>query len=179
MLMRRTFKYILLSFLMACCGCDKDKGSVTETPDQGLDFNLVTIDNVSEAAADGFRTIELRFSDREGNSLEMKAGSGYKHLEAGWYDITSEADAKLKAEINLNMEGRDVTVNGGSVFVRKKDYEYLIRFVIETDGEAISAIADAKKLYFESEEYASISSGSEGCYLKDQTIRSEILNSVP
>lgn len=108
----------------------------------------------------------------------MKAGSGYKHLEAGWYDITSEADARLKAEINLNMEGRDVTVKGGSVFVRKKDYEYLIRFVIETDGEAISAIADAKKLYFESEEYASISSGSEGCYLKDQTIRSEILNSV-
>lgn len=175
--MKRTVRAVLSSFLLVFLACGKDYGT-EEVQNPVLDFNFVTITDVSESAKDGFRTICLIFSDRKGNSLEMKAGSCYSHLEAGWYDITSEADARMKAEVLIDMNGSRMKANGGSVYVRKKDYEYLIRFEVETDNGVLKAIADGKKLYFDIEDYPSISSGSEGNYLKDLTIRSEILNSV-
>lgn len=96
-------KAILKTMLLACLliGCGEDSNIAEESQAQALDFNLVTIEDVSEPSVEGIRTITLNFSDRDGNTLRMKAGSGYKHLEAGWYDITSEANGRLKAEIVL------------------------------------------------------------------------------
>lgn len=175
--MKRISLFIFLSSLLAFSGCREDIDD-TEVIPSALDFNLVTIDNVSEPGEDGFRTITLTLSDKTGSSLKMTAGSCYKHLEAGWYSIVTNADERLEAQTELIVNGSEVNVDSGSILVRKKDYEYLIRFEMETDKGRITALADGKKLYFESEKYSSFSTGANGIFLKDQIIRSEILNST-
>lgn len=155
--------------------CGEDNKSPENNLPTGLDFNLVTIDNVSEPATDGLRFIDLTFSDKSGNSMKVKAGSGYKHLEAGWYTIVSNADERMEAQIELHIGDKTVEVNGGSAFMRKKDYEYIITFEMETAEGKIKGLADGKKLYFESETYSSLSTGANGNFLKDQKIKSDIL----
>lgn len=174
--MNKGIAILLSSLLLAGCGED-DKQEHAASP-SGLDFNLVVIDNVSEPDPDGLRMIGLTFSDKNGNSMKVKAGSGFRHLEAGWYDIVAEADERMEVQIELSVNGSDIQVNGGTFFVSKKNYEYHLEFELETSDGSIDAVADGKKLYFENETYSSLSTGANSNFLKDQTIRSEIMNTT-
>ena len=102
--MKRISLFIFLSSLLAFSGCREDIDD-TEVIPSALDFNLVTIDNVSEPGEDGFRTITLTLSDKTGSSLKMTAGSCYKHLEAGWYSIVTNADERLEAQTDDDSVG--------------------------------------------------------------------------
>lgn len=176
--MNKGIHTVLLSSLLLLSGCGEDNVIQDSPGPKGLDFNLVLIDNVSEPEAGGLRMIDLTFSDKNGNSMKMRAGSGYRHLEAGWYTVTADADDRLEAEISLSLGDESVEVSGGSVFVRKNNYEYTISLELETAEGKINAMADRKRLYFDSEVYSSLSTGSDGNFLKDQQIRSEIMNTV-
>ncbi len=167
----------MLSSLLIFTGCGED------SPENGIqelspDFNLAVIDNVSEKETDGLRTISLTFSDREGNILKMDAKSAFRHLEAGYYEITESAVERLEAEVSLTAEGEEIGIRGGSVQVRKSNYEYDIRWNLETDSGDMICTANDKKLYFETDEYKHLSSGGNGTLLRDLTVRSEHLNSI-
>lgn len=167
-----------MSFLLVLTACGKDNGTSVEPQITTLDFNLVTISEVSEPSADRLRTITLDFSDKNGNSLRMRTKSGFKHLEAGWYDIVSEISERQDAEITLSIGGSTVQVSGGTVSVTKKDYEYDIKFSLAANDGKVTCLADRKKLYFDSEEYSSLSGGANGNFRKDLSFKSEILNSM-
>lgn len=122
-------------------------------------------------------TITLLFTDKVGNSLKMTSVSAFKHLEAGWYDITSKATKRLDAVLEMKSGESEVKITGGSIYVSQKNYEYRFVFDLMSDKGQITATAMNKKLYFESEKYSSLSKGADGYFLKDQKIRSEILNS--
>ena len=101
--------------------CGEDKKLPEDPSTTGLDFNLVTILNVTDKAEDGSRIISLSFKDKSDNIMTMSAKSWHSHLEAGWYEIGSET-GKFKAIIpTLGVDGESVKVTGGSMFVRKKD----------------------------------------------------------
>ena len=77
---------ILLSSLLFFWACGDDNNSPQDQLPTGFDFNLATIENVSEPTAEGLRTIALNFKDKEGNSLKLTATSWYCHLETGKYE---------------------------------------------------------------------------------------------
>lgn len=168
---------ILLSSLLLVWACGEDNTVPEQNTPGGLDFNLAVIESVSEPSEDGMRTIIISFKDKSENSMKLTAASWHSYLEAGWYEIQAEADGKMKASIELSVKGAPVKVYSGSVFVRKKDYDYLMRFEMDTEDGRITALADGKKLYFESDEYSSLSTGANGNFLKDQTVSSSIMNS--
>lgn len=176
--MSRIFRLLILFSPLLFSGCGEAVSPDESAVPLSLDFNLVVIDNVSEPSETGMRTIELNFSDKNGNALTMNAISGYRHLEAGWYDVVSEAYGRQDAEIILSIDGNPVQVSGGTVSVTKKDYEYDIKFTLATENGKVTALADRKKIYFENEQYSSLSSGADGNFRKDLTFKSEILNSV-
>lgn len=99
----------------------------------GFDFNLVTIENVSEPTEEGQRTIVLNFKDKEGNALKLTALSWYCHLETGKYEIAPEPDSKHKASVELSLGNEKLNVKGGSIAVSKWNYEYDFKFTIETE----------------------------------------------
>ena len=165
-----------MSSLMLLNACGEDKKLPEDPSTTGLDFNLVTILNVTDKAEDGSRIISLSFKDKSDNIMTMSAKSWHSHLEAGWYEIGSET-GKFKAIIpTLGVDGESVKVTGGSMFVRKKDYDYILSFNLETEKGEIFALADGKKLYFETDKYSSLSTGANGNFLKDQLIKSDIMN---
>ena len=64
--------------------------------------------------------------------------------------------------------------------MRKKDYDYILSFNLETEKGEIFAIADGKKLYFETDKYSSLSTGANGNFLKDQLIKNnDTINWIP
>lgn len=167
---------ILLSSLLLFSACGEDNIVPDNIPENNFDYNLVIIENVSDAGANGNRTITLSISDKSGNTLNLNAVSGFKYLEAGRYEIVADADQRHEAEIQFGSGAVDVI--GGSITVTKKNYEYFFRFDMETSIGKCLGIADGKKLYFEEYKYSSIATGANGNFLKDQQIRSEILNTT-
>ena len=156
--------------------CGGDTSTPQDQTPTGLDFNLVTIENVSEPTEDGLRTIVLTFKDKGGNSLKLTAMSWYCHLETGRYEIAPEPDAKHKASVELSFGDEKVNVTGGTIAVSKWDYEYDITFKLETEKGNLIALADNKKLYFETQKYSSLKTGANEIYQKDLTVRSELMN---
>ena len=71
---------ILLSSLLLMWACGEDNNTPEDQIPTGFDFNLVTIENVSEPTEEGLRTIVLNFKDKEGNALKLTALSLYCHL---------------------------------------------------------------------------------------------------
>ena len=140
---------ILLSSLLLLWACGGDNNTPQDQLPTGFDFNLVTIENVSEPDAEGLSTIVLNFKDKQGNTLKLTALSWYCHLETGRYEIAP---------------------------VSKWNYEYDIQFTLETEKGNYSALADNKKLYFETPKYSSLSKGANEIYQKDLTVRSELMN---
>ena len=167
---------IILSSLLLICACGEDNKTPLNQLPTGFDFNMVTIENVSEPSDDGLRTIVLNFKDREGNALKLTAMSWYCHLETGRYEIASEPDAKHKASAELSLGEEKVTVTGGTIAVSNWNYEYDIGFNLETEKGHFVGIADNKKLYFETQKYSSLSKGANEIYQKDLTVRSEVMN---
>ena len=159
-------------------GCQK-AGAPDDKPEGSkelvFDYNMVKIESVSAPDGNLLRSITVLFSDKEGNSLRMTAGSTFKSLEAGWYKITSKVDRRLDAVLEMTAGETPVKITGGTVIVSKKNYEYRFLFNLESDKDKITASAKNKMLYFESETYSSLSKGAEGNFLKDQKFRSEIL----
>ncbi len=168
---------LMLSSLLAFSGCGEDS-PVNEVSDLNPDFNLAVIENVSEPAADGLRTISITFTDKEGNELKMSAGSAFRHLEAGYYEITASVDERLEASVSLTSNGRAIAVEGGSVYVRKSNYEYDMKWELKTAEGDIICTTNGKKLYFETDEFRKLTAGGTGIILRDQTIKSENLNSI-
>ncbi len=168
---------VLLSSLLAFSGCREDSPA-NGVQDLNPDFNLAVIDNVTEPSSNGIRNISLTFSDKEGNILKMNAGSAFKHLEAGYYEITGTADDRLEAVISLTSGGKEIMIEGGSIYVRKRNYEYDFLWNLSTSQGDIKCLANGKKLYFETDEYKKLTSGGTGTILSDQTIKSEHLNQV-
>lgn len=167
---------ILLSSLLLLPACGEGNADSEVNVPENIDYNLVLIDNVSEPSENGTRTITLDFSDKSGNTLKLNAVSGFKHLEAGRYEIVADADERFEAKVETGPTAS--AISGGTMTVIKKNFEYDFRFDLETSSGPIICIADGKKLYFEEHKYSSISTGANGNYLKDQTIRSEILNTT-
>ena len=165
-----------MSSLLLICACGEDNKTPLNQLPTGFDFNMVTIENVSEPSDDGLRTIVLNFKDREGNALKLTAMSWYCHLETGRYEIASEPDAKHKASAELSLGEEKVTVTGGTIAVSNWNYEYDIGFNLETEKGHFAGIADNKKLYFETQKYSSLSKGANEIYQKDLTVRSEVMN---
>ncbi len=165
-----------MSSLLLICACGEDNKTPLNQLPTGFDFNMVTIENVSEPSDDGLRTIVLNFKDKEGNALKLTAMSWYCHLETGRYEIASEPDAKHKASAELSLGEEKVTVTGGTIAVSKWNYEYDIVFNLETEKGHFAGIADNKKLYFETQKYSSLSKGANEIYQKDLTVRSEVMN---
>ena len=166
---------ILMSSLLLFTACGEDIDNPAGQTPTGMDFNLVTIDNITEPAADGERTITLSFSDKSDNILVLNTKSWHPHVEAGWYEISSET-GKFKATIDISIADQKVNATGGYVFVSKNNYDYEFRFNIETGEGTIAGLADNKKLYFETEKYSSISTGAEGNFLCDQVVKSDIMS---
>ena len=167
---------ILLSSLLLLWACGGDNGTPQDQLPTGLDFNLVTIVNVSEPADDGLRTIVLDFKDKTGNTLKLTAMSWYCHLETGRYEIAPEPDAKHKASVEVSLGDEKINVTGGTMAVSKWNYEYDITFNLETEKGNLVALADNKKLYFETQNYSSLKTGANEIYQKDLTVRSELMN---
>ena len=167
---------ILLSSLLLLWACGGDNGTPQDQLPTGLDFNLVTIVNVSEPADDGLRTIVLDFKDKTGNTLKLTAMSWYCHLETGRYEIAPEPDGKHKAAVEVSLGDEKINVTGGTMAVSKWNYEYDITFNLETEKGNLVALADNKKLYFETQNYSSLKTGANEIYQKDITVRSELMN---
>ena len=167
---------ILLSSLLLLCACGGDNITPEDQIPTGFDFNLVTIENVSEPTEEGQRTIVLNFKDKEGNALKLTALSWYCHLETGKYEIAPEPDSKHKASVELSLGNEKLNVKGGSIAVSKWNYEYDIKFTIETDKGKFTGIADNKKLYFETQQYSSLKTGANEIYQKDLTVKSDLMN---
>ena len=74
-----------MSSLLLVWACGEDNNTLQPQLPTGFDFNLVTIENVSEPTSEGLRTIILNFKDKEGNALKLTAMSWYCHLETGRY----------------------------------------------------------------------------------------------
>ena len=64
---------ILLSSLLLLWACGGDNITPEDQIPTGFDFNLVTIENVSEPTEEGLRTIVLNFKDKEDNALKLTA----------------------------------------------------------------------------------------------------------
>lgn len=173
--MLRKISLILSSLLLLACGEDN---IVPDDTSLSIDFNLVTFDNVSEPSDNGIRTISLNFSDKSGNTINMTAGSAFRHLEAGTYKVVSYPADRLEASVLLTGNGKIHTVESGTITVTKKNYDYNFRFDLQIQGGEAVAQANGKKLYFDTDTYSSLSTGANEIYLKDQTIRSEILNTT-
>ena len=167
---------IILSSLLLISACGGDNSDPQEHVPTGFDFNLVTIDNVSEQTEEGLRTIVLRFSDKEGNELKLTAMSWYCHLETGRYEIAPEPDARHRAAVELLVGDDKLDVIGGTMTVSKRNYEYDIEFNLETEKGNFAGLADNKKLYFETQKYSSFSKGANEIYQRDLTVRSDIMN---
>ena len=167
---------ILLSSLLLVWACGEDNNTPEDQIPTGFDFNLATIDNVSDPTVEGLRTIVMNFQDKEGNALKLTAMSWYCHLETGKYEIAPEPDAKHKAAVELSVGDEKVNVTGGTIKVSKWNYEYDIVFNLETEKGQFTAIADNKKIYFETQKYSSLSKGANEIYQKDLTVRSELMN---
>ena len=167
---------IILSSLLLLWACGEDNHTPQEQLPTGFDFNLVTIENVSEATEDGLRTMVLTFKDKTGNALKLTAMSWYCHLETGRYEIAPEPDAKHKAVVELSIGDEKVNVTGGTIAVSKWNYEYDIVFNLQTEKGNFTGLADNKKLYFETQKYSSLSTGANEIYQKDLTVRSDIMN---
>ena len=165
-----------MSSLLLLWACGGDNGTPQDQLPTGLDFNLVTIVNVSEPADDGLRTIVLDFKDKTGNTLKLTAMSWYCHLETGRYEIAPEPDAKHKASVEVSLGDEKINVTGGTMAVSKWNYEYDITFNLETEKGTLIAVADNKKLYFETQKYSSLKTGANEIYQKDLTVRSELMN---
>lgn len=165
---------IVLSSLLLLSACGGDNITPENTA-KSYDYNLVQINNVSEATDGGTRTIILDFSDKSDNTLKLSAVSAFKHLEAGLYKIVDNPDERMEAAVEWNSSE---TITGGTLLVTKKNYEYRFRFDLETANGKALCIADKKKLYFEEDKYSSLSTGANEIYKKDQSIRSEILNTT-
>lgn len=168
---------IMLSSLAFLAGCGEDS-PVNEQENLVFYFNKVLIEEVGDASADGLRTITMSFEDKSGNKMMMYAGSCYKSLETGWYNITSEVGKRLDAKLELTSGDKTLNITGGKLRIWKKNYEYSMQFDLTLEnGTAVASIKN-KNLYFESEKYSSYSEGGDGFFLKDQTISSEVLNAV-
>ena len=172
---------ILLSSLLLLWACGGDNNTPQDQLPTGLDFNLVTILEEAEPEEDGWRRISLSFKDKSDNLLMLSAPSWHTYLETGWYEIIEEeitpAVGKLKANVALlEVAGEVIKVTGGTISVSKSNYEYDIKFTLETEKGSISGLADNKKLYFETQKYSSLSKGANEIYQKDLTVRSDLMN---
>ena len=168
---------IVLSSLLLLSACGEGNISPEDTAKNptGYDYNLAQINNVSEEAANGTRTITLDFSDKSGNKLTLTAVSGFKHLEAGRYQIVSDADERFEAAVEWNSSD---AIKGGSITVIKKNYEYTFLFYVETPEGKVRCLADRKKLYFDEYKYSSLNTSANNSFNKDLTIKSEILQTT-
>lgn len=166
----------MLSSLLLFCACGEDNTTPQEQLPTGFDFNMVSIENVSEPAEDGLRTIVLNFKDKQGNALKLTAMSWYSHLETGRYEIASQPDERHKASAELSLGEEKVNVTGGTIAVSKWNYEYDIVFSLETEKGHFAGIADNKKLYFETQKYSSLKTGANEIYQKDLTVHSDLMN---
>ena len=167
---------ILLSSLLLLCACGEDNNAPQEQLPTGFDFNLVTIESVSEPTAEGLRTIVLNFSDKQSNKLMLTAMSWYCHLETGIYEIGPEPDERHIASAELSLGDEKLNVTGGTITVSKWNYEYNITFSLETAKGNFAGIADNKKIYFDTQKYSSLSKGANEIYQKDLTVKSDIMN---
>lgn len=173
--MKRFSLYALLSSLLLFVSCKEDS-DVTANKAIALDLIAINIDQVSDPAADGSRTIDLTFTDKGGAKLTMTSKTPLMHFEAGWYTVNNGEAAKRNVNIALSVEGNDVAIESGSVFVKKHNYEYSFRFELTTADGSVSGAILNHRLYFETAKYSSLSTGANEIYLRDQTIQSEILN---
>ena len=167
---------VLLSSLLLLWACGGDNSTLENNIPTGFDFNLVTIDEVTEPTEEGLRTIVLGFKDKQGNALKLTAMSWYSHLETGWYEIAPEADPDHKAAVEILIGNEKVNVTGGCIAVSKWNYEYDIKFDMETEKGKFTGLADNKKIYFDTQTYSSLKTGANEIYQKDLTVRSEIMN---
>ena len=167
---------ILLSSLLLLWACGEDNNTPEDNTPTGFDFNMVTIEKVTEPASDGIRTICLNFTDKAGNALKLTAMSWYCHLETGWYVIGPEADSEHQASVELYIGDEKVNVTGGTISVSKWNYEYDIKFNLETEKGKFTGLADNKKLYFETEQYSSLKTGANEIFQKDLTVKSDLMN---
>ena len=144
-----------MSSLLLLWACGEDNNTPEDKLPSGFDFNMVSIENVSEPTDEGLRTIVLNLTDKEGNALKLTTKSWYSHLETGYYEIAPEADARHKASAELSIGDEKIKVNGGSIAVRKWNYEYNISLEMETEKGKFAGLADNKKIYFETDKYSS------------------------
>ncbi len=168
----------LLSALLLMGGCWEY--SIENKPQElDIEFSHALVDNVSEPASDGLRTVSVSFSDQSGNTLQMAVCSAFRFLEAGYYDIVGKADERLEAMVSLTSGEGQVTVQGGTVYVRRNNDEYDIIWYLATDKGNIRCTASDKDLAFEADEYEHLTgSGGTGTLLLDQTLDSRIMNEV-
>ena len=167
---------ILLSSLLLLWACGGDNNTPQEQLPTGFDFNLVTIENVSEPNAEGLSMIVLNFKDKQNNTLKLTAMSWYCHLETGVYEIGPEPDVRHIASAELSLGDEKLNVTGGTITVSKWNYEYNITFSLETAKGNFAGIADNKKIYFDTQKYSSLSKGANEIYQKDLTVKSDIMN---
>ena len=167
---------ILLSSLLVLTACGEDNNIPEDKLPTGLDFNLVTILDVTEPEANGEREITLSFKDKAGNEMVISAISWHSYLETGWYEIRPKAGKFQVCIPTLSVAGEPVEVTGGTMSVSKWNYEYDIFFEIETEKGKFTGVADNKKIYFETEKYSSLSKGANEIYLKDLKVHSDLMN---
>lgn len=173
--MRRLTSIALLSSLLLFSGCQED---LPVTEDIVMDCNLAGIDSVSDPSGTGLRTIVITMSDKEGNSLTITAGSGMKHLEAGYYTLSGTVDERMEASAVLTLNGEKFEDVQGTMYVRKRNHDYDIECNLATEGGKVRCMADGKKLFFETCTHESVTGNGKGTELKDLALESRIMNAT-
>ncbi len=173
-----------LSLLWAFAACEEPVAEPEVLPEDftldmlDVNFTLAAVDKVSEPSAEGLRTISMTFSNDSRTSLTMNAAGAFTYLESGYYDIMDVARERLEAEVMLKYGNAPVEIEGGSVYVRRKNDVYYLKWTLQTSyGELVCTVGNSV-MAFETEQFDYLLTGGTCRIDRDLTLESTILGST-
>ncbi len=155
-------------------GCKEDN-PVKEPEDKPFSIKTVTVNSISKPAENGLRTISLTFADNNGNSLMMEAGGLYNYLDPGYYNLVPSVGDRFETYVEMNVNDNIVKFDEGQVYVNRINNYYDINFELKAGEEVHKYSVTSKSISFSAESHKSFQNGGTGTEMKNQTIKSEIL----
>lgn len=121
----------IISAISACLiSCDVTTPDTTQT----TAFSFSNAEVISMEEKDGRHALALRFSDTEGNILDLTALTVSDYLDGGTYRISAQPQECYQASAMMQTEGETMPVASGSLTISRHNEEYLIRMRLESNG---------------------------------------------